>query len=308
MSVMSPDDKRSDDYWLGVRDALRMVDSFMRWSEDNKDRAKPMNAFIHDGLIAAAKRCESCLHKQLGISFNDEDEITEDSVADVESEDTFVSQELSESELSDDTSPESTPPEILLDTECLDQTGDISVIVEPEASSTPDEGPEVQLVDHPGVSIDSIGAPDGSLDNDALSSSEIRDFSSDFELVEPDSLMIEPSAEEDEPDNGPALEEADSEELSDEDETSEPSDDSYVPEPPTEVREDIAVERPRYTWEAPPPHPAPTEDHLEDTESDDSEPEKTAEKGSPPPPPPPPDAEESEEERRRRARRLFFGT
>ncbi len=308
MSVMSPDDKRSDDYWLGVRDALRMVDSFLRWSRDNKDRAKPMDDFIHDGLVAAAKRCESCLHKELGISFKDEDEITEDSVAEAESEIASVSQGLSESEASEEVSPESTPPEILLDTECLDQTGDVSVIVEPDARNTSSEGPEVQLVDDPGVSIDSIGAPDGSLDDDALSSTEVRDFSSDFELVEPDSLMIEPSSEEDEPDNGLALEEEDSEVLSDEDEIGESAEDAYVPEPPTEVREDIAAERPQYAWEATPPHPAPTDDFPEDTESDASEPETTNAKGSPPPPPPPPDTEESEEERRRRARRLFFGT
>ena len=56
----SEDDKtRSDEYWMGVRDALRMVDSFTKWAKRNPSRAKTLEDFIHDGLIAAAKRCES---------------------------------------------------------------------------------------------------------------------------------------------------------------------------------------------------------------------------------------------------------
>jgi hypothetical protein len=305
---MSPDDKRSDDYWMGVRDALRMVDSFMRWSRNNKDRAKSMDEFIHDGLVAAAKRCESCLHKQLGISFNDEDEITEDSVAEVGPEETSVSLGPSESEVSDDTYTDSTPPEIVLDTECLDQTGDISVVVETETSSAADEDSEVLLADDSGISIDTIGEPEGSLDEGALTSAESRDFSSDFELVEPDSLIIESSSNEKEPANSSVLDEEGSEGSSYEDEADESSEDSYVPEPPAEVKEDIAVEHPRYVWEEAPPRAAESDDYLEDGESNTSEREKTDDKGSPPPPPPPPDGEESDEERRRRARRLFFGT
>ncbi|MFW9850992.1 MAG: hypothetical protein ACFFF4_17830, partial [Candidatus Thorarchaeota archaeon] len=64
---MESEENRSDEYWMGVRDALRMVDSFLKWSKVNKERAKSLDEFLYDGLVAAAKRCESCLHKQLGI-------------------------------------------------------------------------------------------------------------------------------------------------------------------------------------------------------------------------------------------------
>ncbi|MCK4567574.1 MAG: hypothetical protein KAU48_09725, partial [Candidatus Thorarchaeota archaeon] len=74
------DNVRTDEYWMGVRDALRMVDSFYKWSKRNPGRAKDLDDFIHDGLIAAAKRCESCLRDKLGLSFiegqDEEDEIT----------------------------------------------------------------------------------------------------------------------------------------------------------------------------------------------------------------------------------------
>ena len=71
---MNSDEERSDDYWEGVLHALRMVDSLLKWSKRNEARAKPLEQFIHDGLIAAAKRCQSCLSKKLGVAFSDEDE------------------------------------------------------------------------------------------------------------------------------------------------------------------------------------------------------------------------------------------
>ncbi|MHA1770294.1 MAG: hypothetical protein ACTSYL_02065 [Candidatus Thorarchaeota archaeon] len=58
-----------ENYWLGVRDALRMVDSFIEWARLNPDRAKPLTQFINEALIAAARRCKSCLTHTLGISF-----------------------------------------------------------------------------------------------------------------------------------------------------------------------------------------------------------------------------------------------
>ncbi len=58
-----------ENYWLGVRDALRMVDSFIEWSKRHPDRAKPLEQFVGDALIASAKRCKSCLSHALGISF-----------------------------------------------------------------------------------------------------------------------------------------------------------------------------------------------------------------------------------------------
>ncbi len=63
----------SEDYWLGVRDALRMIDSFLNWSRRHPDRAKTLDEFIEEGLLAAAKRCESCLSQELGLSFSQDD-------------------------------------------------------------------------------------------------------------------------------------------------------------------------------------------------------------------------------------------
>ena len=68
MSVVDSEQKRSDEYWMGVRDALRMVDSFTKWARRNESRAKNLDDFIHDGLVAAAKRCESCLKDDLGLT------------------------------------------------------------------------------------------------------------------------------------------------------------------------------------------------------------------------------------------------
>ncbi len=70
MSYVSSDEK-DETYWLGVRDALRMVDSFVRWSARHEDKAKNLQEFISEGLIAAAKRCESCLSTTLGLTFGE---------------------------------------------------------------------------------------------------------------------------------------------------------------------------------------------------------------------------------------------
>ncbi|RDE11731.1 MAG: hypothetical protein C4K49_11420, partial [Candidatus Thorarchaeota archaeon] len=60
---------RDESYWLGVRDALRMIDSFVAWSRRNPARAKKLDDFVDDALIAVGKRCKSCLSQALGISF-----------------------------------------------------------------------------------------------------------------------------------------------------------------------------------------------------------------------------------------------
>ncbi|TFF92435.1 hypothetical protein EU545_00970 [Candidatus Thorarchaeota archaeon] len=65
---------KDESYWLGVRDALRMIDSFLKWKDRNPEKAKPLDQFMHEALIAAAKRCESCLSHALGIDFSAEGE------------------------------------------------------------------------------------------------------------------------------------------------------------------------------------------------------------------------------------------
>ncbi len=287
---MSPENRRSDDYWMGVRDALRMVDSFLRWSKMNPDRAKPLEDFVRDGLVAAAKRCESCLHKELGVDFTS-DEGTETS-------DISESAELSEIEDTDYAEDVPAPTfepvssEIVLEPAGTDETYEIPITIESDSEDieTADDTP----------SMDSLGIPsEGIEDDESVISGSPRDFSDDFELVEPDPLVIKPEDEE-----------------------------SSYEEPSEPPIDEISVERPRYAWEIPvagsksdehvpvdspePSSPAKEWSPLDEPSPEDIEEETPDEREdsaleSPPPPPPPPETEESEDERRRRARRLFFG-
>lgn len=311
---MSPDNKRSDDYWMGVRDALRMVDSFLRWSKENKDRAKPMEDFIHDGLVAAAKRCESCLHKELGVKFDSR--IEESPFEEPTLNEPFEDEELDEEPYDAMDDFEGTPPEIILEPEGSDYSDEVPITVEPEIKDNHrDETPSIPTEDG-SVSMDSMSIKAGSVEEDTIVTSGAREFSSDFMLVEPDPLMIESDLDESDEDLEESVSPLD-------------SDGSFVPEPPREAKEEFSIERPKYSWAEtvhPPPSEPPTEldveepiappkawspmdepspetlddDVLEDADDLDSS-------KSPPPPPPPPETEESEEERRRRARRLFFG-
>ncbi|MFW9932644.1 MAG: hypothetical protein ACFFDR_08310 [Candidatus Thorarchaeota archaeon] len=313
---MSPDNKRSDDYWMGVRDALRMVDSFLKWSRVNKDRAKSLEDFIYDGLVAAAKRCESCLHKELGLKFDSdvEEDILEGPILD----DSFEEEDIEDDELPSDDF-ETTPPDIVLEPEGFEVEAEVSITIESDSDSPDIAVTPAPALEDGSVSIDSMGIMEGSVEDDTHVDGGAREFSSDFELVEPDHLIIDSTPDEIE----------DTEDL----DSFESSEDVYVPEPPAEVKEEISVIRPKYSWEEtvePPiddssfeepvspaddetskpakvwsPMDEPSPSSLEDEES--IEDDEDIESVSPPPPPPPPDTEECEEERRRRARRLFFG-
>ncbi len=68
VSDLDPDNI-DDNYWHGVYDALRMVDSFVRWAQRNPTRAKSIDEFLNDALIAVAKRCRDCLAYTLNLSF-----------------------------------------------------------------------------------------------------------------------------------------------------------------------------------------------------------------------------------------------
>ncbi len=46
-----------------------MIDSFVAWSRRNPARAKKLDDFVDDALIAVGKRCKSCLSQTLGITF-----------------------------------------------------------------------------------------------------------------------------------------------------------------------------------------------------------------------------------------------
>jgi hypothetical protein len=278
--------KRTDEYWMGVRDALRMVDSFNKWAQRNKERAKDLDDFIHDGLIAAAKRCESCLKDDLGLTFLEEDHPLADSVpSGYES-----------------SSPEEKSEEVAL----------------PPA----DEG----------ISIESVGRSDSDEMEDISLEGPLREFSSDFDLVEPSPLVVEATPPEPEfetiEEEKPTFSWADYEEAvtsaQSEPEVEEPvveeAEDELSTEPEVVEEEEIPIEEPVSL--GPPKVLTPSEEPAIPTAEFEStigeelaspedeeveEPDAPEPITEPPAPPPPPESEEDEDERRRRARRLFFG-
>jgi hypothetical protein len=320
---VNSDETKSDDYWMGVRDALRMIDSFVRWSRYNPKKAKNLEDFIADGLIAAAKRCKSCLSKELGIVFKEDIDTPEDSL-----------------EVEETSAPTEVP--VFFEESSLD-------------SEKPSVSPEVHEASPPAEAASEEEEPDPFYFIDSSPSDteeKPRDFSSDFELAEPEPLITKPEEMESETSSdfkvtGPP-------EIDVEEELpSIPYDDIQEEMPSSieekEISEDVesTTTIPRFSWddhdeisaertssiesveEFPTPEepaqvkvriwspydepsitepdsvsePTETED-AEETESDKSAP--TTEE--PPSPPPPPETDETEEERKRKARRLFFGT
>ena len=299
---------------MGVRDALRMVDSFTKWARRNESRAKHLDDFIHDGLVAAAKRCESCLKDDLGL--------------------TFVEDEDSGSESPD---TENVPSGYEMDSTPRDYS-EVEEGPEPDFEVAPTDlspGPsEVPIEsESDSISIDTVGRIEEEEMDDLSIESPPREFTSDFDLIEPSDLTVEqpvaepeddvthePEPESEEPsdsDHKPSFTWADYEkavtpekedpELVDEEVEIPPPVDMESTETPMPSDESEPVSE---TVEIPEPPSIPTdefesapiaeEEAIEVTE----EPEPITE---PPPPPPPPDSDEDEDERRRRARRLFFG-
>jgi len=306
VSTVSSEDEntRTDEYWMGVRDALRMVDSFNKWSKRNPDRAKDLEDFIHDGLIAAAKRCESCLRDNLGLSFvegEEEERTIEDSTA---------------SEIDPDPEPS-----------FKEQTSQ-------DESDTVTSPPEVS--DESSISLDRVERIEDESIDDLSIEGPPREFSTDFELVEPTQLVMD---EESEPAPEPEPEElpekpsfswaeyetevtpsAEPEPLDSEVDTSPPEDeeistddeDEELPEEPPEPPNGWSTtDKPALSDDD---DDEPDDEDEDETEAEVDEPEHQEEVDEepvitePPSPPPPPESEEDEEERQRRARRLFFGT
>ncbi|NWF96749.1 MAG: hypothetical protein HXY34_11465 [Candidatus Thorarchaeota archaeon] len=120
---------RDESYWMGVRDALRMIDSFIKWSRRNPEKAKTLDDFLNEALIAVSKKCESCLSDLLGVSFGSSGERPEES-ADRSS--SLADSELSfEQETRTEESPTDTAPtrsvEVVPDpAESLDSSSDLS--------------------------------------------------------------------------------------------------------------------------------------------------------------------------------------
>jgi len=305
VSVVDSEKKRSDEYWMGVRDSLRMVDSFIKWARRNEARAKSLDDFIHDGLVAAAKRCESCLKDELGLSFSDEEKTTE---------------ELLE--------PEQVPSGYEVDsfqddTHFVESTDDAFEVTPEDLSPDPSIVPIETEEDS--ISIDEVGRLEEEKVEDISIDGPPREFSTDFELIEPTELVVERALASDEVSS---ISESEIEEDTAEDALYKPSftwsdyekavtpdkkdleysDDEEDIVPPVPAEMDFR-EEPSETESILAPPDIPIDDFerssIDEEDTDDSEqPPKIAE---PPPPPPPPDSDEDEEERRRRARRLFFG-
>ncbi|TET12017.1 MAG: hypothetical protein E3J86_01290 [Candidatus Thorarchaeota archaeon] len=293
---MDSEKKRSDEYWMGVRDALRMVDSFNKWAQRNKERAKDLDDFIHDGLIAAAKRCESCLKDDLGLTF-------------LEGEDSPIDEPVPSG---------------------YEATSPLSEEVEaPPLLEISHESPEEELIHQTDVDIStkSLGRSDDEDLKDISHDGPVREFTSDFELVEPLPLVVEPSAPEIDVERKPSFswteyeeavtptkedpviekveEEEDApvmeSELAEADSIPKDEPVSFEPSKPLDPSEEPAL--PTDEFEGSFEEDGPPSADLDDPEVTDT-PEPITE---PPSPPPPPESDEDEDERRRRARRLFFG-
>jgi hypothetical protein len=337
--LLNQEKRESEDYWLGVRDALRMIDSFVKWSKRNPQRAKNLEHFISDGLIAAAKRCKSCLSDELGVKFVDEDE------EELEIEGSPISDEipLEFDESSEEKSPqfEDTPlsdamgynSQVAVDvsesTEILSDERSTDFESTPSTEMHDEEKVEFSETESSGVSRDELEHSSDSMTDIDLES-ESRDFSSDYDVAEPEPLVIS-----DEPDEIKSEEhtEASDEFTFDSDIDSPPSplsEDDYEdesdidldapPAPPDDPaftwREyeetlesthdsDISAtqsEKEKSSWSS---YDEPVSDDIDELESEETSDDSTDES---PPSPPAPESDESEEERRRRARRLFFGT
>ena len=56
-------------YWNGVRDALRMVETFVFWKEKNPREKRTVKDFVSEALEAVRQKCAPCLKEILGINF-----------------------------------------------------------------------------------------------------------------------------------------------------------------------------------------------------------------------------------------------
>ncbi len=235
---------------MGVRDALRMVDSFNKWAVRNPKRAKSLDDFIHDGLIAAAKRCESCLREKLGLSFVQEDDEIPSSY------------ESSESVAAPPPQYESDLKEV--DEESLDPVPDTEYEIAVESPNY-DSSEEISIEsDESSISIDTVERSGEELSDDIIIQGPQRDFTSDFVLVEPPPLVVDSDTEESEESVGEEqLSESELEEL---DEL-----EAAPPEP------EIVEKRPAFTWSeyeaavtpAPEPEPLESENDVYLSEDDD---------------------------------------
>ncbi|MCK5301535.1 MAG: hypothetical protein KAJ96_00215 [Candidatus Thorarchaeota archaeon] len=230
-------DEKDETYWLGVRDALRMVDSFVRWSARHEDKAKNLQEFISEGLIAAAKRCESCLSTTLGLTFGEslDGRSPDDLLEPADPTDRLPTHYEEPTEEKDDTVPDDEVPvtEELISAPKFEPEPAESSVVEP-------------------TSIDAIERTEDTEIEDMQVKGPSRDFGAEFELGEPSSLTIEPEVED---------HESFASESSKLEASSEPEDVDVIEE---EVESPDEIDKEVPEVEPPPPPPPPESDESEE--------------------------------------------
>jgi hypothetical protein len=185
---------KDESYWLGVRDALRMIDSFVAWSRRNPNRAKKIDDFIDDALIAVNKHCRSCLSQALGISFGESggEEAAVDfgdrkggQVRGARPEFSATGPSVFSAEYPSDFQ-EAEGEEALEPPDLPDLEHDEALYTEPPLSEMPD--------------MSRMGsAPQGSSSPEKKQDERAKDFLSEFPLTEPASLETESSLGEEHP-------------------------------------------------------------------------------------------------------------
>ena len=284
---------------MGVRDALRMIDSFIKWARRNEERAKSLDDFIHDGLVAAAKRCESCLKDDLGLTFAEDEAPSKDS------------QEIKR-----------VPPGYEISSSTEEESDEMFEVTPDDMSPEPSDVP-IESEDEP-MSIDAVDRLEEDAIEDISLEGPLREFSTDFELVEPTDLMVEspPVTEKEDTTPEEIMDEANAEDVeqkpsftwADYEKAVTPTneDSELIEDEDVELPPPMEIELPGTSTDStsiPEPPDLPI-DEMESgpvSEEDVDATEDLEPLMEPPAPPPPPESDEDEEERRRRARRLFFG-
>ncbi|MBD3406346.1 MAG: hypothetical protein GF411_09570 [Candidatus Lokiarchaeota archaeon] len=273
---------KDEKYWLGVRDALRMVDSFLKWSRRNPEQAKSLDDFISDGLIAAAKRCEKCLSEKLGVGFKDGSKFDEK-----ETSDELFDSDPESSEYSTSPPSRESPIEPTHGSSYSEEDYEAEEFEIPTESREPIESEvsvESETDDIEPVSVESLGRSEQS-ETDDYAFSTPRHFEEDFELVEPSPLGVESLRSESELPPIPSTKEEIDDTMS-EDIPSARFERSPVPEsrtPSPEISERSVSsetespsrpsEGPEFTWREYEETIAPseTEESIESSESEDEE-------------------------------------
>jgi hypothetical protein len=231
-----------------------MVDSFLRWSRRHPTEAKSIDEFLAEGLVAAAKRCESCLGKELGLKYGTGDEVSEE-VASVDESGSRPSsgyeESASEEPLSYETTPETEPDTVTGETDEPEM-----IPVEP---SSPEEIMRSILED------DSLWeSQEAEMDTEYTSEAETEkvgepEDDSSLEPEEDATAEITPSFERRvwTPYDEPPIPE---DELEDDDEGDIVADDEAYEEP--EDAEELKEEPPKS--KPPPPPPPPESDETEE--------------------------------------------